>query len=217
MITPDLTTKLMLPASTANMASVNFAKGVTPIIASLSQGDMWYDSSDSALKFKTDADIINVGGYVGELRSFAGQPSYYIGWLPCLGQEISKTQYQRLYNCIGDTWGTATDNTKFKLPNFRKRSIVGYDTTDTNFSIGKYGGASSVTLTTGNLPPHDHANGAYNKLMTVDGTNTMGSTGTDASTNEVNLYKQATIASVGSSTPFSTQNPYGAACIMIKY
>jgi hypothetical protein len=54
----------------------------------------------------------------GDILAFAGAtpPS---GWLMCDGSEISRTEYQALSQVIQDTWVTASDSTKFKLPDLR--------------------------------------------------------------------------------------------------
>lgn len=78
----------------------------------------------------------------GIISGFAGStvPS---GWLLCNGQEVSKTTYSKLYNVIGDLWGTATDTTKFKLPNCQGRILFGQNINDTTSfaSMGQVGGA----------------------------------------------------------------------------
>ena len=52
------------------------------------------------------------------------------GWLLCDGSEVLKTTYAFLYRLIGDTYGVASDNTKFKLPDFRNKTYWGGDTTN---------------------------------------------------------------------------------------
>lgn len=65
------------------------------------------------------------------------------GWLLCDGTEVSKTTYSKLYAVIGDAWGTATDTTKFKLPDLIHKTLAGQDTTNTNFTpIGKSDGGA---------------------------------------------------------------------------
>ena len=50
-----------------------------------------------------------------------------VGFLVCDGSEVSKTDYAELFEVIGDTWGTASDTTKFKLPNAKGRVLQGAD------------------------------------------------------------------------------------------
>lgn len=52
------------------------------------------------------------------------------GWLLCDGSEVSKTTYAFLYRMLGNRHGEATDNTKFKLPDYRNRTFWGGDTTN---------------------------------------------------------------------------------------
>lgn len=48
-----------------------------------------------------------------------------VGFLVCDGSEISKTTYADLFEIIGNTYGTATDTSKFKLPDVRDRFVQG--------------------------------------------------------------------------------------------
>lgn len=56
---------------------------------------------------------------VGSILPFGGSnpPS---GFLLCQGQEVSKTTYAELYAVIGDSFGTASDATKFVIPDMRE-------------------------------------------------------------------------------------------------
>lgn len=47
------------------------------------------------------------------------------GFLVCDGSEVSKTTYADLFKVIGDTYGTATDTSKFKLPDLRDKFVQG--------------------------------------------------------------------------------------------
>lgn len=47
------------------------------------------------------------------------------GFLVCDGSEVSKSTYADLFEVIGDTYGTATDTSKFKLPDLRDRFVQG--------------------------------------------------------------------------------------------
>jgi hypothetical protein len=50
------------------------------------------------------------------------------GFLLCDGSEVLKTSYSELYSIIGDSFGTASDNTKFVLPDLRESVPVGSGT-----------------------------------------------------------------------------------------
>jgi len=61
------------------------------------------------------------------------------------------------------------------------------------FGSGKTSG--SHTLTTNEIPPHDHADGVYNGLLKHDGLETTG--GTDVTAGEPNLASYGTLQNVG--------------------
>ena len=61
---------------------------------------------------------------IGTISPFGGStvPS---GYLLCNGAEVLKTTYAELYAVIGDVFGTASDNTKFVLPDLREATTKG--------------------------------------------------------------------------------------------
>lgn len=67
-----------------------------------------------------------------------------VGFLACDGSEIAKTTYADLYKVIGDTYGTATDTTKFKLPDLRDRFVQG---ANGNLGASKDAGLPNITGT----------------------------------------------------------------------
>lgn len=82
----------------------------------------------------SDGSLLRVAGgtlyadlAVGSIVPFGGSaiPS---GYLLCNGAEVLKTAYAELYAVIGDAFGTASDNTKFKLPDLREAVPVGSGT-----------------------------------------------------------------------------------------
>ena len=56
---------------------------------------------------------------IGAVMSFASK-NIKTGWLPCNGQEISRSQYPKLFEMIGTTYGTPSNNGVFKLPNLNR-------------------------------------------------------------------------------------------------
>lgn len=50
------------------------------------------------------------------------------GWLSCLGQEVSRSQYADLFSVIGTTYGDGDEETTFNLPNLSGRVVVGRGT-----------------------------------------------------------------------------------------
>ena len=61
---------------------------------------------------------------IGTILAYGGAtaPS---GWFICDGTELTKTDYAELYAVIGDSFGTASVNTKFVLPDLREATTKG--------------------------------------------------------------------------------------------
>lgn len=92
------------------------------------------------------------------------------GWLMCSGQAVSRTTYATLFNAIGTTYGAGNGTTTFNLPDLRGRVIAGVDNmggTQGNritsggsgingTTLGASGGAETHTLTTAQMPVHNH-------------------------------------------------------------
>ena len=96
--------------------------------------------------------------YIGEIRMFGGNfaPS---GWAFCSGQAMDISQNDTLFNLIGTTYGGDGQQT-FNLPDLQGRLPVHMGTnpsTGTTYVIGQQGGVESVTLTTNQMPIHNHA------------------------------------------------------------
>jgi microcystin-dependent protein len=125
----------------------------------------------------------------GSVMAYAGSaaPS---GWLLAFGQAVSRTTYADLFTAIGTTYGTGDGSTTFNLPDLRGRAVRGVDNMGgtaanrvtsggsgiTGTTLGASGGAETVTLTTAQMPAHNHA---FNNLTFRYGTTgTGGSFGT---------------------------------------
>ena len=96
--------------------------------------------------------------YIGEIRMFAGNfpPN---GWAICNGQKMSISDNDALFNLIGTTYGGHGQET-FCLPNLAGRVPVHVGTSSasrTTYNLGESGGVESVTLTTNQIPSHNHA------------------------------------------------------------
>jgi len=74
------------------------------------------------------------------------------GWLACDGAAVAQVDYPELYAVIGTTFGGSGGN--FNLPDLRDRFLVGAGST---YAIGGTGGQNSVTLSTSEIPSHDHS------------------------------------------------------------
>lgn len=92
----------------------------------------------------------------GTVLPYAGQ-EVPDGYLLCIGQELSPTDYPDLFNVIGYSFGQNTENNNFFVPNLQGRVPVGFKTDDPTFGIvGSEGGEDVHILTIGEMPSHDH-------------------------------------------------------------
>ena len=75
------------------------------------------------------------------------------GWLLCDGRAVSRTEYAELFKAIGTKHGSGDGSTTFNLPNPKGRTLVGKDSSDTDFNeLGKTGGEKTHTLTVDEMP-----------------------------------------------------------------
>ena len=125
----------------------------------------------------------------GSIVNYAGDTAP-TGWIICDGSELSKTIYSDLFYIIGNKYGSASDD-NFKLPDLGERIPAGFKS-GTN-SLGAIGGNSSITLTTNQMPSHNHtgtsdSNGAHTHTGTTDlnGSHTHSSNSSDNSISGTN-------------------------------
>lgn len=93
--------------------------------------------------------------YIGEIRMFAGNfaPA---GWMLCQGQTLAIAEYDTLFNLIGTTYGGDGQST-FNLPDLQSRVPIHMGTGGGGTYIqGEAAGTESVTLTTSQIPIHNH-------------------------------------------------------------
>lgn len=94
--------------------------------------------------------------FVGQIQAFGfNYPPQ--GWALCQGQLMSIAGNDALFSLLGTTYG-GDGRTTFGLPDLRGRSIVcmGQGPGLSNITIGQRGGAETATLTTANMPAHNH-------------------------------------------------------------
>lgn len=95
--------------------------------------------------------------YVGEIRMFGGSfaPA---GWAFCNGAIIPISENDTLFNLIGTTYGGDGQET-FGLPDLQGRAPMHQGTLSGGgtYLIGQTGGVENVTLTTQQIPIHNHA------------------------------------------------------------
>lgn len=94
--------------------------------------------------------------YIGEIRLFAGTFAP-VGWHLCDGSLLSISQNEALFTLIGTTYG-GDGQTTFGLPDLRGRVPVhvGRSTSGTQYTLGQSAGVESVTVTTAQMPVHQH-------------------------------------------------------------
>jgi len=94
--------------------------------------------------------------YIGEIRCF-GFNFAPIDWAFCNGQLMSIAQNQALFSIIGTTYGGDGVST-FALPNLQGRVPMHWGTSPGfNTVIGEVQGTTTVTLTSQQIPLHNHA------------------------------------------------------------
>lgn len=74
------------------------------------------------------------------------------GWAQCDGQLMRIDQNQALFSLLGVTFG-GDGRTTFALPNLKDRVPIHVGN---GYVLGEAGGAAAVTLTTGQMPSHQH-------------------------------------------------------------
>lgn len=95
--------------------------------------------------------------YIGEIRLFAGNFAPR-GWAFCMGQLLSISQNTTLFSLIGTYYG-GNGQTTFALPDYRGRVPInqGQGPGLSNYTMGQTGGTETVTLTSNQIPAHQHA------------------------------------------------------------
>lgn len=115
----------------------------------------------------------------GALTAFAGATAP-TGWLICDGSVVSQATYASLYAVVGSTYNTGGEGAgNFRLPNINGRVIVGRDASDSDFNVlGETGGAKTHTLTTFEMPSHNHtgfiSGGSHSHSMSTGAALTLG-------------------------------------------
>ena len=155
--------------------------------------------------------------YIGEIRMFGGNfnPN---GWAFCDGTTLAISENPTLFQLIGTTYGGDGQST-FNLPDLRGRVPIHMGTarSGTSYVIGQSAGVESVTLTTNQIPVHNHALQATASQpsltplgalpatanSTLPGTNVYG-----ASTGNGTSLVSTTIQGTGGNQPHDNIQPY---------
>jgi microcystin-dependent protein len=152
--------------------------------------------------------------YVGEIRIFAGNfaPA---GWMFCDGQLLAIAENETLFNLIGTTYGGDGQET-FALPNLQSRIPIhmGNGPGGTTYQLAEAAGVEEVTLTTQQIPIHNHAVIASGDPATqASGANAILAAAVSqvmyfAATPGPTTLNQAMITPVGGSQPHTNFQPY---------
>lgn len=182
-----------------------------------SGGLSWEAPSESTASSLVFTEIMPVGTIVP--WSGAGSSVPNDKWLVCNGTTFSSDDYPELAAVLGDTYGTHTGTTYY-LPNYQGRVPIGSGTTqDTNdnsetFTVGSRGGEFTHQLTCTEMPTHNHDNGQFNSLVTINGTGT--TKGVDNTPNEINVLCGGTIQQAGGNGFHNNVQPYIGTSYIIK-
>ena len=103
--------------------------------------------------------------FLGQIQAFGFNfaPRF---WAMCNGQLMSIAENTALFSLLGTIYG-GDGRTTFQLPDLRGRSIVhpGSGPGLTPIQVGQKGGVEHITLSTANMPSHNHTT-----VMNVGGT-----------------------------------------------
>lgn len=154
--------------------------------------------------------------YIGEIRIFAGNYSPR-QWAKCDGQLMAISSNDALFALIGTTYG-GDGRTTFALPDLRGRIPlhVGSGSGLNPVVMGQKIGLEQVTLSTNNLPSHNHPMQASN--ITATSTTPVGNLpaqgqfniyddGQGEPLNSVQ-YNQSAVGTTGGSLGHSNMQPY---------
>jgi microcystin-dependent protein len=150
--------------------------------------------------------------YVGEIRMFGGNfaPA---GWVFCAGQTLPISENETLFNLIGTTFG-GDGQENFGIPDLRGRVPLhmGTGKDGINYQLAQQGGVETVTLTTQQMPIHNHTLiGTINQASATDPTNNL------SAKPDKNLYRPepASVAAMapcigpaGGNQPHDNMQPY---------
>jgi microcystin-dependent protein len=146
--------------------------------------------------------------FTGEIRLFAGNfaPA---GWAFCDGRLLPIEDFTGLYTLIGTTYGGDGQST-FAVPDLRSKIPVHVGS---GFVLGQIAGTESVTLTSSQMPNHNHAVLAYGEAG-----NQLAPVGNRWASSSANLYSSTTspagnmnpnaLSFVGGNLPHDNIMPY---------
>jgi microcystin-dependent protein len=161
-------------------------------------------------------DSLYGSAIIGSMIMYAGTtaPS---GYLNCDGSAVSRNTYSSLFAVISTLYGSGDGSTTFNVPNLQGKFPIGASTT---YTIATSGGNSTKTLSTSEMPAHNHSYTYYSPtgydqatVISDRGTFYYWYTENNAGPNTIT----SNTGNAGSGTAFSLLNPYLAINYYIKY
>jgi microcystin-dependent protein len=167
-----ITAPVQADPTNVRVGAVTAVEAVAPYRVRLDiTGTAWLSrTADAALKVGDrvwavqQGEVIIVGGRlnsidaftpIGALVAYAGSSTAVpTGWLLCDGSAVSRTTYAALFAVLGTSYGGGDGSTTFNVPSLVNRVAVG---AGGSYSRGNTGGASSVSLTSSQMPSHNHS------------------------------------------------------------
>ncbi|PZX17837.1 microcystin-dependent protein [Breznakibacter xylanolyticus] len=152
--------------------------------------------------------------YLGTIVLFAGNYAP-MGWMFCDGQILNINQYNALFSLLGTTYG-GNGTTTFALPDLRGRVPAGPRQGNglIPINLGQALGSNTITLTTSQLPAHNHplnanASATGRNIVPTPQNNYLApnqdTSGNYAATADVQMNAQA-IGIAGTATPAPVNN-----------
>jgi microcystin-dependent protein len=158
----------------------------------------------------------------GIIQMYAGSTAP-TNWLLCDGSAVSRTTYSALFSAIGTNYGVGNGSTTFNLPNLTNRMPIGKGTGSFS-TLNNTGGAETFTLSSGNMPAHQHyigintyaASGVGSAVPMASANNYMHlGADTNSNTDRYRMTGRGDIvanagltSSTGSGTAFNKMSPY---------
>ena len=151
--------------------------------------------------------------FIGEIIMFGGNFAPR-GWSLCDGQLLPISQWSALFSILGTTYG-GDGRTTFGLPGMRGRVPVhaGNGPGLSNYNLGARGGAETITLTTAQMPSHNHLERLGGSGASPAGSgsligNITGATLLFNGTASVDTLASNAIANTGGGQPHENRQPY---------
>ena len=151
--------------------------------------------------------------FIGEIRMFGGNfaPA---GWAFCQGQLMPISQNDAMFILLGTTYGGDGQET-FGIPDLQGRAPMHFGTgpDGVTYQLGEKAGVESVTLTTQQIPVHNHAflGSTAAATLTSPSSNVVG-TSAQVDYLIISTANQAmnanSITPVGGSQPHENMQPY---------